>query len=253
MMPDSAPNKWISGDEYVRQITQLEEDRLARLAFQNLVLDIAPRGGRLFDFGAGPGLDARFFAERGLGVEAYDVNPKACEYFATYCRDYIDSGRIILHRGSYREFLDRQTTTAGRTDMIISNFAPLSLVGDLRELFGKFYTLTAPNGKVLASVLNPYFVGDMKFPWWWRRVPRLWRDGHYSLPSPEGVVARRRLAEFAALSSPYFTLTRVYRGLPQSGSHAPRGVDATRTGPRTWFSLATSRFTFLLFDKREYE
>ena len=74
-------------------------------------------------------------------------------------------------------------------------------MGDLRELFGKFYTLTGPNGKVLASVLNPYFVGDMKFPWWWRRVPRLWRDGHYSLPSPEGLVARRRLAEFAALSS----------------------------------------------------
>ena len=52
---------------------------------------LAPRGGRPFDFGAGPRLDARFFGERGLGVGAYDY-----------------------------------------------------------ELSGRFYTFTAPNGKVLA-------------------------------------------------------------------------------------------------------
>jgi len=117
-------------------------------------------------------------------------------------------------------------------------------------LFARFHTLTGPNGKVLASVLNPYFVGDMRFLWWWRRVPRLWRDGHYSIPSPEGLVARRRLAKFAESSSPYFTLASVFRGLPQARTRASCGVSASRISPFAWFSLATSRFTFLLFDKR---
>lgn len=253
-MSDSTVREWMSGAEYVRQITSLEEDRLTRSAFQHLALKIAPPAASLFDFGAGPGIDARFFAEHGHTVEAFDVNPKACEYFSAYCREFIDAGRITLHGGSYREFLDRkQTDTGRRADMVIANFAPLSLVADLGELFAKFHTLTDSNGKVLASVLNPYFIGDMRFPWWWRRVSRLWRDGHYCLPSPEGHVARRRLAEFAALSRPYFRLASVYRGLPKSAAsptQAPCGVDASRIGPRAWLSLATSRFTFLLFEKR---
>jgi SAM-dependent methyltransferase len=241
----------MSGAEYVRQITRLEEDRMARSAFQALVLRIAPPAASLFDFGAGPGLDARFFAEQGHTVEAFDVNPKACEYFASYCREFIDAGRITLQRGTYREFLDRKPADTGRrADMVISNFAPLSLVADLRELFARFHTLTTSNGKLLASVLNPYFIGDMRFPWWWRRVPRLWRDGHYLLPSPEGPVARRRLAEFATLSSPYFILAKVFRGLPESATHAPCGVNANGIGPLAWLRLTSSRFTFLLFEKR---
>jgi SAM-dependent methyltransferase len=253
MMPDSALREWISGDDYVKQITRYEADRLARSAFQELVLKIAPPPGTLFDFGAGPGLDARFFAARGHKVEAYDINPKAREYFATYCRDFIDSGRITLHSGSYREFLDRKSAGAGaRADMVVSNFAPLSLVEDLPELFAKFHALTGPNGKVLASVLNAYFVGDMRFPWWWRRVPRLWRNGHYSVGSPEGVLARRRFAEFAALSSPYFTLARVFPGRPESRAQpAPCGAELSRIGPRAWLGLVATRFTFLLFEKQD--
>ncbi len=165
--------------------------------------------------------------------------------------NFIDAGRIILHRGSYREFLDRTHTAPAVAPIWSSRISRRSAWLPICASCLQNFTRSRPNGKVLASVLNPYFIGDMRFPWWWRRVPRLWRDGHYSLPSPEGQVARRRLAEFAALSSPYFRLTRVFRGLPESGSQAPRGVDASRVGLRAWFSLATSRFTFLLFEKRE--
>ena len=241
----------VSGAEYVRQLTKFESDRLTRAAFQDHVLRIAPPAGALFDFGAGPGIDARFFAERGYTVDAYDVDPKMAEYFAVHCRDFIDSGRITLDCTSYRQFLERKTTSArGGVDMVVSNFAPLSLVPDLNELFAKFHALTRPNGKILASVLNPYFIGDLRFPGWWRRVPRLWRDGHYFLPSPGGPVARRRLADFTARSLPYFTLAHVFSGLPQGRGQGSIGGNPAPGVRYEWFRMARSRFIFLLFEKR---
>jgi SAM-dependent methyltransferase len=247
----SVPPKTLTGAEYVKQITSLESDRRARSAFQDLVLRIAQPGAALFDFGAGPGIDARFFAERGFAVEAYDVDPKMREFFTAYCRDLIDSGRVTLDSGDYREFLSRKTATAAhRADLIISNFAPLNLLDDLHELFAKFHELTGPDGKVLASVLSPYFIGDMRYRWWWRNAPRLWRDGHYFMPGPQAPHMRRRLADFTALSSPYFKLARVYRGLPAYRTLPSSGVDASSGSRYTWFRAATSRFMFLLFEKR---
>jgi SAM-dependent methyltransferase len=248
----SVPPKTLTGAEYVRQITSLESDRRARSAFQDLVLRIAPPGAALFDFGAGPGIDARFFAECGFPVEAYDVDPKMREFFTAYCRDLIDSGRVTLDGGTYREFLTRKTATAGhRADLIISNFAPLNLVDDLHELFAKFHELTGPDGKVLASVLSPYFIGDMRYRWWWRNAPRLWRDGHYFMPGPQAPHIRRRLADFIALSSPYFKLASVFRGLPSYRAQHSGGVNSSSGSRYAWCRAATSRFMFLLFEKRD--
>jgi SAM-dependent methyltransferase len=241
-----------TGAVYFRRITALESDRRARAAFQDLVLRIAPPGAALFDFGAGPGIDARFFAERGFTVDAYDVDPKMCDFFATYCRDFIVSGRISLDRGGYAEFLARDTLPSGRRiDLVISNFAPLNQVDDLRPLFAKFHALTVPGGKVLASVLTPYFVGDVRTRWWWRHAPRLWRDRHFFV---RGALApshtRRRLADFAELSAPHFRLARAFRGLPSIRGRPSGGVSVGRGGCG-WLQLATSRFMFLLFERRD--
>ena len=263
-LPDNVPQKTFAGAEYLRrtlagaeyveQITSLESDRRARAAFQDLVLRIAPPGAALFDFGAGPGIDARFFAERGFTIEAYDVDPRMCEFFAEYCRDVIASGRVSLDRGGYREFLARESSGTGkRADLVISNFAPLNLVDDLHELFAKFHSLTGPNGKLLASVLNPYFIDDMKFRWWWRNALRLWRDGHFFMPGPQAPHFRRRLADFRALSSPYFRLTRVFGGLTPYRRRHSNGVDVSRGGGNAWFHIATSRFMFLLFERRDQQ
>jgi SAM-dependent methyltransferase len=241
-----------TGAEYFNHITLLESDRRARSAFQELVLKLAPPGAALFDFGAGPGIDARFFAERGFTVRGYDVDPKMCEFFAEHCRDFIDSGRITLERGSYREFLDRGTQDVSRrADLVISNFAPLNLVDDVHELFGKFHALTSADGKVLASVLCPYFIDDMKHRSWWRSAPRLWRRGYCFMPGPQAPHMRRSIANFRALSSPYFRLARVFRGLPPRPGQSQSGVDARSAGPRAWWEVAASRFMFLLFEKQK--
>jgi SAM-dependent methyltransferase len=241
-----------TGADYVGAITALESDRRARSAFQDLVLRIAIPGAALFDFGAGPGIDARFYAERGFSVGAYDVDPGMCEYFSAHCREFIQAGRVELEGGSYRDFLTRKAVGDGRrVDLVTSNFAPLNLIDDLRDLFAKFHDLTAPDGKVLASVLSPYFIGDLKYRWWWRNSLRLWRDGHFAVQGVQAPIIRRRLADFAGQSAPYFALKRVFPGLPPYRGRDANGVDVSRDGRYAWLRLTTCRFMILLFEKRD--
>jgi SAM-dependent methyltransferase len=229
----------LSGLEYFTHITSVESDRRTRAAFQDLVLRVVPPGAALFDFGAGAGIDARFFAERGFTIGAYDIDPRMREFFREYCRDFLESGRIALNTSGYREFATLGPSVAERRfDLVICNFAPLNLIDDLQELFAKFAALTGPGGRVLASVLNPYYVGDLKFKWWWRNAPRLWRQGHYFLPGPQAPHHRRRAANFAALSAPHFRLARAFPGAGGSGLVAR-------------LKYLNCRYLFLLFEKTE--
>jgi SAM-dependent methyltransferase len=238
------------GAEYVSQINAQESDRRTRTTFRDLVLSMAPPGAKLFDFGAGPGIDARFFAERGFTVDAYDVDPRMREFFADHCRELIDAGRVTLDGSAYREFLSRRAEDGRRrADLVISNFAPLNLVDDLRALFGKFHALTGPKGKVLASVLSPCFIGDMRSRLWWRGAPRLWRDGELFLPGPQAPYYRRLLRNFRTVSAPHFRVSRVFRGLPGSPGGHSNGIDLERDGRFAWLHFARCRYMFLLFEK----
>src|SRR4029077_822127 len=104
-VPDKATRHIVTGAEYVEQITAGESDRRARAAFLDLVLSIAQPGATLFDFGAGTGMDARFYAESGFRVRAYDVDREMCGFFSAHCRDLMEAGRVTLESGAYRDFL----------------------------------------------------------------------------------------------------------------------------------------------------
>jgi len=235
----------VAGEEYVKAITSLESDRRARAAFQELVLRKVAPGNTLFDFGAGAGIDALFFAERGYTVDAYDVDPRMREYFARHCRELIDAGRVTLDCRRYADFVSSRTHGAGmRAAAVISNFAPLNLVDDLPALFARFHDLTTANGKVLASVLSPYFLREMKGRSWWRHAAHIRRNGYIFLPGPQAPHYRRSLRNFAELSAPYFELARVYRGLPPL-----RGADFAASPTLAWLHATTSRFMFLEFEK----
>jgi SAM-dependent methyltransferase len=239
----------VTGAAYVEAITSPESDRRTRAAFQDLVQRIARPGAALFDFGAGPGLDARLYAERGFSVAAYDIDPNMCEFFSAYCRDFIQTGQVMLYQGGYREFLAGNDHAERGVDLITANFAPLNLIPDLRELFAKFHALTRPTGGVLASVLSPYWVGDLKCPWWWRNTLRLWRDGYYLVPGPLPTV-RRRLVTYVTDSAPYFVLERVFPGMPTGGTTDSEGVDVSRGIRHAWLRLTRCQFMFLLFRRR---
>ncbi len=249
--PDRTAPRIVTGAEYVEQITARASDRRARAAFHDLVLELALPGATLFDFGAGTGMDARFYAERGFAVRAYDVDPAMCEHFMAHCRQLMAEGRVTLESGPYREFLARPGLDGGRgVDLITANFAPLNLIENLQELFAKFHALTAPDGKVLASVLSPYFLGDLRYGWWWRNLPSLVQAGRFSVPGAQAPIVRRRLADFAAQSTPYFTLHSAYRGLPAVGGRAARGIEVSGGARGAWLRLTTCRFMFLLFTRR---
>jgi SAM-dependent methyltransferase len=238
----------LAGAEYVRFMNSSEPDRQARSAFQQRVLALAPPGATLFDFGAGAGIDARFFAERGFSVQGYDADPRMRAFFIEYCRDFIDSGRVALHGGGYTEFLRHDF--GRRFDLVMANFAPLNLVDDLRGLFARFHALTGPTGMVVASVLNPYCIHDMKSRHWWRAAPKLWRDAERFMPGPQAPHYLRGLAHFRRTSEPHFELTRVFRGLPEQRPQQTSGVNGSRTGLRAWLHVARCRYMFLLFEKQ---
>jgi Methyltransferase domain len=243
-----------TGADYAQAIMELPSDRHARSTFQDLVLQIAAPSAALFDFGAGPGIDAKFYAERGFTVGAYDVDPAMREYFSVHCREFIQAGRVALDGGTYPDFLALKTADgAGRVELVTSNFAPLNLIDDLPGLFEKFHALTLPHGKVLASVLSPYFIGDLKYGWWWRNSLRLWRDGHYPVRGAQGPIFRRRLADFSRQCAPYFVLQWVFPGLSPHPGRPPRGIDLNRHARHAWLRLTTCRFMFLLFEKRELQ
>jgi SAM-dependent methyltransferase len=231
----------VTGADYLAAMSVRASDRRARAAFQSLALDVAGPAATVFDFGAGPGIDARFYAEHGLRVTAYDIDPGMSAFFADYCRDFIRDGRVELHIGSYQDFLARPSFWRERFNLVTANFAPLNLVTDLRELFACFAAMTRPDGGVLASVLNPYYLGDLRYRWWWGNAYRLIRHGRYSLPGAQGMIVRRTLDDLSRQCAPHFVLHDVYA---MGGCAAPnlRGLAGLR--------LTASRFIFLMFRKR---
>ena len=243
----------VTGARYVEQITALDSDRRARAAFVSLAMRLSSPGATVFDFGAGPGLDARLYAEHGYRVAAYDVDPRMCEFFADHCREFIEAGAITLSCRGYQDFLACDTPGIdGGADLVTSNFAPLNLIDDLRPLFAKFHRITSPGGKILASVLSPYFLGDLKYAWWWRNLPRLWRDGHYSVQGTQAAIVRRQLANYAAQSAPYFRLRRAFRGLPASAPRDVAGLDVSAgVPPSAALRLSTCQYMFLQFERRD--
>lgn len=241
-----------AGAEYVRAIQHEGSDRQAREAFQSLALAHVPPGGAIFDFGAGAGIDAGFFAARGLCVRVYDNDPRMRRYLAETYRDSIDAGRIIPETGEYADFLARTPAPgAPRAQLVIANFAPLDLIDDLPLLFAKLHALTVAGGALLASVLSPYFVGDLRFGWRWGGMLGQCRTGKLVVRGARGDIIRRRLAVFAADSAPWFRLERVYRGLPPRNAAEAAGTDFARSPRTAWLRLTHCRYMFLLFRRLE--
>jgi SAM-dependent methyltransferase len=239
----------VTGADYVVQITARASDRRARAAFQHLVGQLLPAPARIFDFGCGTGIDARHYAQAGYCVQAYDVDQAMCDYFSRHCAELLAAGSICLLRGAYRDFLTRSHPRAARVALVTANFAPLNLIADLPALFAALHGLTAPGGRVLASMLNPYYCGDARYGWWWRNLPALLQRGQYAVPGAQADIQRRGLKNLAAQCAPYFTLERVFAGSARDTAARQRGFVPGRA---SWRHLLACRFMFLLFARCDH-
>lgn len=227
-----------AGELYTQAILASNADRRVRAAFQVVVASILAPGATLLDFGAGTGIDARFYAECGYRVLAYDPDPQMCAAFRNYCRLGLEAGQVELVECGYQEFFASGSPLFQQpVDLVTANFAPFNLIDDVNELFRRLHALTGPGGRILASVLSPYFLGDMKYRWWWRNLPELRRRGHFTV-GDTWTVTRRSAANLTALAAPYFQLAGIARG--QAGRSLSR---------QAGLSLALSRYMFLLFTK----
>ena len=221
-------NELVTGDAYVAALSAEASDRIARTAFVELALELAPQRARIFDFGCGPGQDARSYAERGREVFAHDVDAEMCASFRRNCAPGVARGEIHLVA------LD---TPLPPVDLVTANFAPLNLVPEPAALFGKFHAMLAPGGWLLLSVLNPLHFGDLRYAWWWYGLASLVFEGHYSTAGAQAPITRWRPSRLAREAGPYFSLDSVY---------VPRSPRARRLrSPRHWLTAWSARFLFL--------
>jgi SAM-dependent methyltransferase len=222
----------IAGDDYLVAMSRRRADRAARAAFTRLATQLAPAGGRIFEFGCGPGTDAQLYASLGFAVTGYDLDPRMRSTFLRVCREALQRGQVAFDPApSYAAFLAHGGCTGA--DLITANFAPLNLVADLAPLFAKFARLLDVRGRVLASVLNPYCLGDARYGWWWRHAPALLCDGGYRVGAG---LFRRTPAHFAQAAAAQFRLTQV---------RAATGADRASPGWRRF----TSQYLFLQFER----
>lgn len=244
----TATGNTATGEGYFRAITTLESDRQMRAAFQHLAEKLRTEGASVLDFGCGPGIDAKCFAERGFSVVGYDIDTEMRAFFKMHCAAEIQSKQVSLWECDYADLLNpKNAEFDGRFDLITANFAPLNLVADLPALFAKFFSLTKPNARILASVLNPYYAKEMRYRWRVRNQWRLWRHGWFDLQQLPGKVFRRHPHAIAAAGAPYFALENVFPGAPHASidcyaptatTHSMRALD--------WFALAKHMFIFVL-------
>src|SRR5215469_17759952 len=146
-------------------------DRKVRERFQRLVLQVVPPHGTILDFGAGTGIDAARYAAEGFRVLVHEPSDANLAYLGEHCRQQIASGSIAI----------TDLTDVRSVEMIVANFAVLNLICDHRALFAKFAGLLAPGGFVLASLLNPFSLGDARYAWWRRNLPTLLANGAYTV------------------------------------------------------------------------
>ncbi len=183
--------------------------------FQKMALDLLPEGAKVLDFGAGTGIDAKVYAANGHQTFVYDPSEAMSEYLAQYCGEEIGRKTVVTIASPF----------TCKVQAVTANFAVLNHIADQTSLFEELSQVVDQGGFVLASMLNPYYLGDARYRWWRANVVNLMRNGHYAIES-ESRIHRFAPRVVARAAAPYFRLERL----------VPRG-----------FRLTTDLYMFLLF------
>ncbi|WP_254422795.1 class I SAM-dependent methyltransferase [Rhodanobacter sp. B05] len=169
-----------------------------RERFQKLALDLLPAGAAVLDFGAGTGIDAKTYAADGHLTFVHEPSAAMCEYLVQYCRDEITRKTMIAVA----------SPLACKVQAVTANFAVLNHFADHTSLFEELSHVVHHGGFVLASMLNPYYLGDARYGWWRANVMNLLRRGHYAIAS-ESRIHRFTPRIVARAAKPHFLLERL--------------------------------------------
>ncbi len=192
-----------TGEQYHQFILTSQRDRVVRDSFQKMALDLLPAGSDILDFGAGTGIDAKAYAANGHLTFVYEPSKAMYECLEQHCRDEIARKTIV----------PVAPPLTCRVQAVTANFAVFDHFADHTQLFEELSRVIYQGGFVLASMLNPYYLGDARYSWWRANVIKLMRHGRYAIPSESGI---HRFAPHvvARAAAPYFRLERLTpRGL----------------------------------------
>lgn len=178
-------------------------DQRVRDRFQELALSLLPPGAGVLDFGAGTGIDAKAYASHGHPTFVYEPSEAMASHLSLHCREEIERQAIAIVSPA----LDC------KVHAVTANFAVLNHIPDQAALFEQLSRVVHPGGFVLASMLNPYYLGDARYRWWRANLLNLLRRGHYAIES-ESRIVRFAPRVVARAATPHFRLERVLpRGL----------------------------------------
>ena len=189
--------------EYDARMAKDPTNAWIRHRFRQVVTETVAPGSLLLDFGSGTGDDSLWYAQQGYRVLAYDNASGMMAELARKCSQEIAAGQIIPLYADYTRFaevLQREE----RPQAVVSNFAALNHVRELRPLFSIFAAHLKPPGQVIVSVLNPLFWQDLGHRWWWRRFARGVRTGYISCVWEDVSSYRHFIRPVARAASPYF-------------------------------------------------
>ncbi|WP_130617627.1 class I SAM-dependent methyltransferase [Dyella amyloliquefaciens] len=204
-----------TGEQYHKFMLASERDHAVRDQFQKMALDLLAKGADILDFGAGTGIDAKAYSTHGHQTFVYEPSEAMRAYLGHHCRDEIVRKTVVA--------IDSPDDC--KVQAVTANFAVLNHIENHAPLFEALYRVVDPGGFVLASMLNPYYLGDARYRWWRHNLLTLMRTGRYAIES-ESRIHRFAPRVVARAAAPYFKLERI----------TPRGL-----------GLATHLYMFLLF------
>ena len=118
---------------------------------------LAP-GASLLEINAGSGLDAAYFAAKGLRVHATDVAPGMLEALAERAADPQLAGRLTCEALSFDRLDEAQ---GGPYDLVFSNLGGLNCTDDLRAVASGLPRVLKPGGHILWVVMPPVCPWEM--------------------------------------------------------------------------------------------
>jgi len=190
-----------SGESYHQFMLASPRDQRVRERFQDLALSLLPAGASVLDFGAGTGIDAKAYASLRHPTYVFEPSAAMSGYLALHCRDEIERKAIVPLNASL----------ACKVHAVTANFAVLNHIADQPPLFEQLARVVEADGFVLASMLNPYYLGDARYRWWRANLWPLLRYGHYAVDS-ESRLHRFAPRAVARAAAPHFRLERVWPG-----------------------------------------
>jgi 2-polyprenyl-3-methyl-5-hydroxy-6-metoxy-1,4-benzoquinol methylase len=131
------------------------------------------RGGRVLDVGCGTGIDAVFLARMGLEVVGIDASAAMIDVFLGRIGDTSQISARVLRVEDVRLLGDQ------RFDGLVSAFASLSALPDLRDFADDAARLVTPGGRMILHMLNRFSTWEWLGDVWrgdWHAASRVGRE-----------------------------------------------------------------------------